>query len=545
VSLKFEQIQGAQRKSDEMAGLVAPMISRGVPRVSRDEMNLAEFPLTVLSTRSNPKIKTLEFSDSIKGPAGKPIKREWIITGADKFGLPTSSDDEVLLGLLKLSVDDGLTSAKVYFTRYELLKILNWTTEGRSYTRLQNALDRLSGVRIKATNAFYDNETKSFSTKNFGVIDAYEVNDGRENTNKPSFFIWSDELFRSFQVGFIKKFDLDYYLHLNSAVAKRLYRYLDKLFWYKPRVQFNLFTLCHEKIGVSRNFKYASSLKQQLEPGLEELIKTQFISSYEFIGKGKLTEVVVVSANQPRSVDNSMKRVSTQTADVADAGGDSAGQLKKIEKNQSDPARDNAVELSSNAEQQLIAFLVDRGIQENQAKRLAEKVPADELSHSFAVIEYFDELMRIGSDKVSRSPVGFLYKAIEKGLEFNLPASKEPTSSTSGKAASAKVLHSARLHSARKEVNSARQLRASREQTDILQAEFHTLRSAIIVERIDSIDPQKLIRLRAEVDQQLRPIRAALGEETYQRTREGIVDDRIAEVLDLDTFDDWVRKRSG
>ena len=42
-----------------------------------------------------------------------------------------------------------LRSRKVHFTRYELLKILRWTTEGRSYSRLQNALDRLSGVRIK------------------------------------------------------------------------------------------------------------------------------------------------------------------------------------------------------------------------------------------------------------------------------------------------------------------------------------------------------------------------------------------------------------
>jgi len=142
-------------------------------KVSRDEMNLAEFPLTVLSKRADPSVKTLEFSDVVKGKNGEPLNRTWIITGADKFGLPTSSDDEVLLGLLKLTADDGLRSRKVHFTRYELLKILRWSTEGRSYSRLQNALDRLSGVRIKATNAFYDNETKLHSTRNFGIIDAY------------------------------------------------------------------------------------------------------------------------------------------------------------------------------------------------------------------------------------------------------------------------------------------------------------------------------------------------------------------------------------
>ncbi len=73
--------------------------------VSRDEMNLAEFPLAVLSTRGSSSVKTLEFQDAVKGKNGELVNRQWIITGADKFGLPTSSDDEVLLGLLKLSVE--------------------------------------------------------------------------------------------------------------------------------------------------------------------------------------------------------------------------------------------------------------------------------------------------------------------------------------------------------------------------------------------------------------------------------------------------------
>ena len=80
------------------------------PGVSRDEMNLAEFPLTVLSTRVDPKIKTLEFSDFQKGKDGELTERKWIITGADKFGLPTATDDDVILGLIRLTMDDGFRS---------------------------------------------------------------------------------------------------------------------------------------------------------------------------------------------------------------------------------------------------------------------------------------------------------------------------------------------------------------------------------------------------------------------------------------------------
>lgn len=354
-------------------------------RVSRDEMNLAEFPLAVLSTRADPKSKTLEFSDSIIGKAGKPMKRSWIITAADKFGLPTSSDDEVLLGLMKLTVDDGFREQKVFFTRYELLKILRWTTEGRSYSRLQKALDRLSGVRIKATNAFFDNQTKSHSTKNFGIIDAYEINDARDPDIKKSFFIWSEELFNSFTVGFIKKLDLDFYLNLKFAVSKRLFRYLDKNFWYKSKLKINLFTLAHEKIGISRNYKYASAIKQQIDQGLNELVEKNFLESYEYLGKGNATEIILVA--------------------------------KKLLANNTDT--------SSLVTDDLAKELVNRGLKEYQLPKLIGKIDQQTKDRINKIIKYYDQLIAKQSPLVSISPVGFLFSAVSKPFAFNLPGEQK------------------------------------------------------------------------------------------------------------------------
>ena len=48
-------------------------LSPNIPRLSRDEMNLAEFPLTVLTTRADLKVKTLEFRDSIRNKNGENI----------------------------------------------------------------------------------------------------------------------------------------------------------------------------------------------------------------------------------------------------------------------------------------------------------------------------------------------------------------------------------------------------------------------------------------------------------------------------------------
>ena len=56
---------------------------------SKDEMNLVEFPFILLSKRNEDQ-KTIEFTDWTTAN-GETAKREWIVTGSDKFGLPTVS----------------------------------------------------------------------------------------------------------------------------------------------------------------------------------------------------------------------------------------------------------------------------------------------------------------------------------------------------------------------------------------------------------------------------------------------------------------------
>jgi hypothetical protein len=500
-------------------------------KLSRDEMNLAEFPLTVLSKRADPSVKTLEFSDYVKGKNGEPINRTWIITGADKFGLPTSSDDEVLLGLLKLTADDGVQSRKVHFTRYELLRILRWTTEGRSYTRLQNALDRLSGVRIKATNAFYDNETKLHSTRNFGIIDAYEINDGRDT--RPSFFTWSEVLFKSFQVGFIKKLDLDFYLDLESAVSKRLYRYLDKHFWYRSRIQINLFTLAHEKIGVSRNYVYASSLRQQLEPALEELKERGILSEFEFTGKGKSTEVLMVAAHAPR-------KTIPATGDAASATG--AGVRSPSESTgQGTTAGMPAV---SDDTADVKSALVERGLAEKQAFRLTAGQGSATLERMRAIIKHFDTLVDTKSNLVSRSPTGFLYRAVEKPFEFTLPGEKraKQTSFASNhqETAEARVGGANRASTASSRPST---LHTSPELKENLEVEYLTERRAKLDQILEQTGEDLKGSHRVEVEQALQRLRSYISAQRFEEAVHHGVEQRLLDQAGFPEFDLWLRSR--
>jgi len=457
--------------------------------ISRDEMNLAEFPLAVLSTRVNSKIKTLEFNDSIINKQGKVVKRNWIITGTDKFGLPTSSDEEVLLGLMKLTVDSNFEKQKVYFSRYELLQILKWAPEGRNYTRLQKALDRLTGVRIKATNAFYDNSDKKYRTKNFGVLDAYEINDGREG-GKQSFFIWSEEIFNSFQAGFIKKLDLNFYLDLKSAVSKRLYRYLDKLFWYKSKLKINVFELAHEKIGISRNYKYLSLLRQQLDYALDELIERDFLSGYEYYNKGKRAEIVIYSFNaKPRCL----------------------GETKISSK-------------SDISHLDLISLLEKRGIKRTQAINISQNKTHQQIKKIKSIIEYFDHLVFKKSNSISKNPAGFLYSAVKKCDEFILPKEQRTNKNNYSKLTPVSELSNKKVID-----------------KNVLLETYNKIKINKIIEIKNELEPKILDKYIETIDKKLSSIKSTISKGAYESALNHSVDEKIFKDYKLASFSDWTK----
>ena len=115
-------------------------------RIYRDELNFAEFPIASLSKRLPPNLKTLQFTDTIFDRGlNKEITRTLTVSASDKYGLPTATDDEIVLGLIQLTKesafnksnqDDDRSSRKVYFTRYELIEELGWKHTTKVYRRI-------------------------------------------------------------------------------------------------------------------------------------------------------------------------------------------------------------------------------------------------------------------------------------------------------------------------------------------------------------------------------------------------------------------------
>ena len=230
-------------------------------QVGRDEMNLCEFPITLLTDYPPEGVKTLVFEDR----HGKLT-----VTGSDDLGLPTATDSDVIVGLIQLTkIRNDFANPTVEFSRYELLRLLGWEDKGQNYRRLKESLHRWVGVTLRYDGCWWNNKRKRRASASFHILD-YVVLPDADDPGETSSFAWNKIFFKSCRDGNLKRLDLDTYFSLKSAVSKQLYRFLDKRFYLRRECTFDLRELAHERVGMSRN--YASwKIKQELNHALEEL----------------------------------------------------------------------------------------------------------------------------------------------------------------------------------------------------------------------------------------------------------------------------------
>jgi len=248
--------------------------TRPLPLIGKDELNLCECPLTLLTDNAQEGQKTLKFTDK-----QNDIIRYWVITGSDEYGILCAYDEPVYIAMLALTKIDGFKSHKVYFNPYEMLKLMKWPTSGKYYNRLELALKRLHGVSIYVDYLWDRGELKKrIKAEGFHIIDKFLIIKGKKSI-KSSYFQWSEDIFESFLNGNIKNLDLDTYYSLNTAISRRFFRLWDKRLYKTDQISFGLEELCYEKLGISRNLKYPSLLKQALRSTLKEYIEKNLLSS--------------------------------------------------------------------------------------------------------------------------------------------------------------------------------------------------------------------------------------------------------------------------
>lgn len=360
------------------------------PTNARDELNLCEFPLAVLSDRSPKDRLELTFTDTLWDESEKKeIDRTLHVSAPPKYGLPTAKDEEVLLALIHLTDQvNQFTDRTVHFSRYELIKLLGWNEGGKSYQRITESLARWKSVTLDYRNAWRDHRAKSWVSEVFSIIDNvsfYDIEKRRpssksedaEQTHLPlSTFVWNRVFFESMQAKYFKRLDFGFYQRLHTSTAKRLFRFLDKRFGSgRPSWQFDLHEFAFEHIGLSRNYD-TGKIKEKLMPAIAELEQAGYLEplakEHRFEKQGKSWRVYFSKATKQASVP-----------DKGDRGDD------------------------------LAAMLIDRGVSEKAAAELAGQFDAEQIRSQVDVFDWIIE----GDIGNLRNPAGYLAESIRSGFK--------------------------------------------------------------------------------------------------------------------------------
>jgi hypothetical protein len=349
------------------------------PRIGRDEMNLAEFPIALLADYAPKGQKTLYFEDK---------HGMLTVTGSDAHGLPTAADTDVIVALIYLTkMRNDFSDVKVNFSRYELIRLLNWSDEGKSYKRLQLSLNRWHGVSLIYDKCWWNNKQKKYVSANMHILESViyaETGRTRDGQGELplSTFTWNKTFIESCQADNLRQLDLDTYFSLKTAIAKRLYRFLGKRFYTQGDLTFDLKEIAFERVGLSRSYEHdAGKIKEKLQPAIEELEAIGFLrplsrdERYARIDRGQWT----------------IRLARPSPALVAP---------QPIEPPAAEPVPPP-----------LVAALVQRGVTKATAVDLVQKHPAEQIGQK---IEVFDWLADRKDKRIAQSPAGYLVKSIEK-----------------------------------------------------------------------------------------------------------------------------------
>jgi hypothetical protein len=354
--------------------------------IGRDEMNLAEFPLTLLTDVVPDGQNTLHYKDRYG---------TLTVTGSDAYGLPRAVDADVIVALIQLTKrKNNFADRVVSFTRYELLQILQWKDVGKSYIRLAESLNRWATVSLRYQGTWWDKGKKQKVSVTMHILDSVIVYDRSEDTSQASLplstFTWNDTFLKSCQDGNLKSLNLTLYFSLKYPSSKRLYRFLDKRFNArpgKPGHVFPLVELAITRVGLSPNYaKNVAKIKEKLQPAIDELERIRFLSPMHH-------------AERYRKEDGEWKVHFMRFADPTSA--------PTPEEKTPEPA----------SPPPLVTELVNRGVHAATAAEFVQQHPGDHIERQIEILDWVTEKKPSKID----DPAAYLVAAIKRPGGHSVP----------------------------------------------------------------------------------------------------------------------------
>ena len=286
------------------------------------EINLELLPLFLYKTRGRSE-ESLEATNIIRAADGQRLEQYIKVVGGREYGLPGPSERDVHVAVMKLvhraggMPPDGVVS----FSLYELLKVMGKNRGGNNYEKVRESLDRIADSVIYAKNAFYDNETEQFRTHRFTPWSVHfsSTRQGQGRSAERHVLKFHEILVRSYNSGFLKTLDTDFFFSLKNPMAKSLYQLVDakrrsKLSWTVGIQQLR------QLIPMPESYRYDSKIREKVEPGLKELKRRGFLERADYEQRGEDQVICFrVSRDFVEPRDRPQVSLSSRERDTADA----------------------------------------------------------------------------------------------------------------------------------------------------------------------------------------------------------------------------------
>ena len=278
-----------------------------VKQTNKYEMNLAEFPVTVLSKRVSKDKRTIKYSDWIVGKNGERKRRDWIVTGSGEWGLPLGPALKTLFEVINIWKEHEFKSKVIPIgTRYNLLKRMGSGFSKRDYQRIERDLNCLVGITIQAKNAFWDKEVGAYVNETFHLFEKcrfYDQFPKNKETNQQelplAYIKASDTLYNAVKNGNVLTINSKFFRRLTAPTEQRLALYLTKMLKRQSVHKRDIFKLA-EQLPIYG--KYPSKIKQTLDKALKSLISKGFSLLekyyYEKSSNGKSENIIFVKPKQ-------------------------------------------------------------------------------------------------------------------------------------------------------------------------------------------------------------------------------------------------------
>ena len=250
------------------------------PSKDKYELSLSEFPVFLLSKNSNFKNKSIIYTDTIRGNNNEIVEREWQVFPDPEYGFGSASTLETLYVLFQLWKEENFESPNIHFgTVANLLAESGKSKSARDYKRVERDLDCLVGIKIKAKNAFWDNELEAYVDMTFHLFESKFTFKEKPTGQTPlpfGFIKASSELYGSILKNsfLIPGFDRDFFLSLTSK-SQRLGLLLSKLFTSQKIIKREIYSFAKQIPIQTDNIKV---IKRTIKLASDELIEKGFVS---------------------------------------------------------------------------------------------------------------------------------------------------------------------------------------------------------------------------------------------------------------------------